>query len=460
MMENRSYDHFLGELSRVLPIAGDNYTGFPLGYTNPKAGNFAGPIPVVKASTLSFTDTLITPISPEHGYDGVLKQISDGATTDLLSPKMGAMQGFTINIIDRFNENEGNRFESPQLVMSYYERAQLPMYYFLAENYKVLDHWFAAHPGPTWPNRIATVTGSLIGLRNFDMFKDDRIGYLNETTIFDTLTQCGIDWKYVESNVGILRLFNNFRTDIRNVVPLRESDEYTLMENRLGDDPMSGLQLILNQNTLPRVLFIDPRFSDAPPIQKACDDLPPTNIKHGQQFIKDVYDRLSKSQHWKDMALVITYDEHGGFFDHVAPPGTPHSNLTGIEKIHPDGPSFLGVRVPTFLISPYVSDHSVSHTVFDHTSIFKTILVHNRHKIPSNIFAAASARVKKTEHFGVVFDLDSPKNAAASPDELYENDPLRPVPSDNETVYRTGQPVDVSDFHEVLRTLFVPEEMA
>jgi phospholipase C len=289
------------------------------------------------------------------------------------------------------------------------------------------------------------------------MVKDDRIGYFREPTVFDTLNRYGIDWKYMESNVSILRLFDNYRIDIKNVAPLRENDDFTLVENNLAhDDEFSGLELLLKQNTLPRVVFIDPRFSDAPPLKKANDDLPPANIKNGQQFIKNIYDRLFKSQHAKDISLLITYDEHGGFFDHVPPPGTKFSNISVIDKIHPDGPEFLGVRVPTILVSPFVAPHSVSHTVFDHTSILKTILVHNRSKIPRDAFGLFSERVKKAAHIGMALDMDVPREMPISP-ALFENEDLATEQSEKDSHYRPGKKVDVNDFHEVMRAVYLPE---
>lgn len=458
MMENRSFDHFLGFLSREgAPSHGDRYITFPDNFTNPGAGNFVGPLRPIKASQIGFTTLLETPISPEHEYDHVLKQISDGFGT---KEKIGAMQGFTLNILERFNETEIRRFESPQMAMTFYGKDELPMYFFLANNFKVLDQWFCAHPGPTWPNRIATVTGRLIALRNFEL-NDERIGYFREPTIFETLTRHGIDWRYLESNVSILRLFDLYRTDDKHVVPLRENDPFTLSENQMSDHDLSGLELLLRQNELPRVVFIDPRFSDAPPIRKANDDLAPANIGNGQRFIRDVCERLFKSQHWKDSALLITYDEHGGFFDHVPPPGTRFSDITGIEKIHsdPDSPDFLGVRVPTFLISPYVLGHSVSHTVFDHTSILKTILVHNRKKIPRDVFGLFGERVKKAAHFGMALDLDTPRAAPTIP-ALYGEDALRAVPSGISSFYAPGDPAENNEFHEALRTVFMPRNNA
>src|SRR5262249_31691656 len=155
------------------------------------------------------------------------------------------------------------------------------------------------------------------------------------------------------------------RADDMHVVPLKETDEYTLSENHISKNHQySGLQLLLARNTLPRVVFIDPRFSDLPPLRHACDDLAPTHVGHGQWFLYHPHSWIRNSPHWKDSAILITYDEHGGYFDHVPPPGTSFSSVGKFPKIYEDpnepGPEYLGVRVPAFLISPYVKERSVS----------------------------------------------------------------------------------------------------
>ena len=153
---------------------------------------------------------------------------------------------------------------------------------------------------------------------------------------------------------------------------------------------------------LPPVVFIEPRIPGIPPLEQASDDHPPANLLRGQEFLAGIYQALTNPNgtdppepcpQWGKCMLVITYDEHGGFYDHVPPPD-------GFEKIHPEGQTFLGVRVPTFVVSPLVSPGSVSHVVFDHTSIVKTILTRHRASFRTQDFARFGPRVLKISHLG------------------------------------------------------------
>ena len=96
------------------------------------------------------------------------------------------------------------------------------------------------------------------------------------------------------------------------------------------------------------------------------DDHPPADIKDGQDLVLAVYDALASSPHWERSLLIIVYDENGGFFDHVPPPQATDDD--------PDMFGHYGVRVPAIIVSPWVEPGAVSHTVFDHTTIIKTIL--------------------------------------------------------------------------------------
>jgi phospholipase C len=120
--------------------------------------------------------------------------------------------------------------------------------------------------------------------------------------------------------------------------------------------------------TLPPVSWIDPAFTNFNPLGfPVNDDHPPADIKDGQDLVLAAYDALAAGPLWDRSLLVVVYDENGGFFDHVPPPSAPDDDPGTFGR--------YGVRVPAIVVSPWTEPRTVSHTVFDHTSIIKTILL-------------------------------------------------------------------------------------
>jgi phospholipase C len=119
--------------------------------------------------------------------------------------------------------------------------------------------------------------------------------------------------------------------------------------------------------TLRQVSWIDPAFTNFNPLGLPVnDDHPPADIKDGQDLVLAIYDALASSPQWERSLLVIVYDENGGFYDHVPPPPAADDE--------PEVFGRYGVRVPAIIVSPWIEPRAASHTVFDHTSIIKTIL--------------------------------------------------------------------------------------
>ena len=171
-------------------------------------------------------------------------------------------------------------------------------------------------------------------------------------TIFDHLTEQGVSWTYFEHFYCFLRFFERHTFDSDNVVSF--------------DDPVIGFAALAKSGNLPSVSFIDPHFVDYPP-DSFCDE-PPSDIRNSQPFIRTLVETLVASPKWDKTLLIITYDEHGGFYDHVPP--------VPAVKVSPEMLPTTGVRVPCFVISPWVKGGAVfgSDTLhFDHTSILKTI---------------------------------------------------------------------------------------
>jgi phospholipase C len=234
--------------------------------------------------------------------------------------------------------------------MGYHNAVQVPVYDALAREFLICQRWFAAHPGPTFPNRFYTLTGRLNrdpnGRWEFDNPESGNFLPVTTKNIFDHLTAQGVTWRYYEHGYCTLRLYERYTYDTVNIIDAGMDAENFVAGARAG--------------TLPSVTFIDPDFINVPP---GNDDQPPADIAAGQRLIGRVVDALINSPRWNKTLLIITYDEHGGFFDHTPPPQA--APVSGIDR--------CGVRVPAFVVSPYVARGQVTDVVFDHTSIIKTI---------------------------------------------------------------------------------------
>jgi phospholipase C len=323
MMENRSFDHMLGYLSKDGGRA--DVDGLGNGQKNTFRGSDFKPFPL--------TDTVFEK-GPCHEHECVVNQVA------------GNMGGFVADYAHH-REDEGGK---PRDVMGHYTAKQVPVYDFLAKEFLICQRWFASHPGPTFPNRFYTLTGRLNrdgdGRFEFDNPHGADFRPVFTRTIFDHLTEHGVTWHYYEQGYCFLRLFDRYTVDDQLIVQFR--------------DPKKGFFAAAREGKLPSVSFIDPDFIDVPP---GNDDGPPADIAFGQHLVAEVVKAVMTGPSWNKTLLVITYDEHGGFFDHVPPPAA--IPVSAINE--------YGVRVPAFVISPWVDRGKVSNTLFDHTSIAKTI---------------------------------------------------------------------------------------
>jgi phospholipase C len=195
---------------------------------------------------------------------------------------------------------------------------------------------------------------------------------------------------------------------------------------------------------LPAVSWIDPNFIDVSFIgpDGSNDDHPPSDVKAGQELVLKTYTALVNSPNWQKTMLVVTYDEHGGFFDHVLPPAC-----------HDDKPAFrqYGVRVPALVVSPFTERTSVSNVVYDHTSIIKTILL--RFCAKNGQIPDMGARVNSANHLGATLSLDTPR--PPTPTEAFR-DAVDRITSWRAEVFRSRvlmepitEPTDPSDLNDL-----------
>jgi phospholipase C len=219
-------------------------------------------------------------------------------------------------------------------VMGYHVRGHLPVTYALADAYTVCDAWFCSLLGPTWPNR-------------FYLHAVDSNGVTSNvppvpgpTSIQDVCTNAGI------SNNNYYDGLAAWRWGAYPITGFSGTDSLDEFFNRL------------DSGSLEQVVIIDPDFL-------SNDDHPAHNIQLGQVLIGTIYQALAQSQYWNNSLLIITYDEHGGFYDHAPPPVTVDGN--GAEYAQ------MGFRVPSLVIGPHVRQGFVNHEVFEHAAFAKTV---------------------------------------------------------------------------------------
>ncbi len=309
MMENRSYDHALGGRALLEGKAGDGLTA---AMSNPDAnGNPVAPWP-------SGVNNMCVP-DPPHSWTAAHAQWNSGA-----------MNGFVTQYQDSHAGGIGT--------MQFQARADMPISWALADAYASCDRWFASVMGPTWPNRYYWLAGTSKGINNNTI----QTGGFGGPTIFGRMLDAGVPWGLYYSDVPFVQLFGGI--DV-NVAPYMASIDQFFTDAAAGK--------------LPSVVYLDPPFSNA-------DDHPPHHPILGQQFIASVYNALAQSPQWERCLLLVTYDEHGGFFDHVAPP-------TIADDYAAQGFGQLGIRVPAIAAGPYVKQGYVSSVVRNHASALREI---------------------------------------------------------------------------------------
>jgi phospholipase C len=301
MQENRSFDHYYG----FAPFVG-RY-GVPAGYSQPD-GN-GGSIAPYHFTSLSTPDI-------GHGW-GATHSEYDG----------GKMDGFYAT--DGIN------------CLGYYLQADLPFYYSLFKDFTLCTNYFCSLMGPTWPNRFYLAAGTSGGITTNGIWG---YGVFDYPIILDLLEAAGITWKVY--NIGW------------DSVPLGNTDNVFVFWKRWAHDQRTrgskGEYLNdLHLGRLPQVSFIIPSFA------RGWDEHPPADISVGMGIQEELITALMQSSAWESAAYIHTYDEAGGYFDHVAP-----------AQLDAFG---LGIRVPTWVISPWAKPSHLEPTLYEHTSVLKFI---------------------------------------------------------------------------------------
>jgi len=406
MMENHSYDNYLG----MLTGRGDGLPSVPgthhLTSTTGQAGN---PTQTWRASHLQYGD----------GFPASAKLTVPGGDP---APSMG-----------------------------YWTEEDLPFYYGLARTFPLADRWFCSCLGPTFPNRRFLLSGTAHGL--IDDLLWDVIDYPPGGTIFDALTSNGISWVNYH-NVNPVRVLLRRLLGGTGLIAARRLAQVgrwlppvlnTVRGNKSFTAdvyPLGLARAVLHLRTMRR-FFADadagtlPSFSIVDPDFGAFSEENPQDIRKGESFAAEVISRVMHGPAWADTLLIWTYDENGGYYDHVAPPpAVPPDKVRGrslvahqsllrsvLKVLFPGyvrhaeqlvaGPGAYdtyGFRVPAVIVSPFARPDCVLSDIFDHTSVLK--LVEEKWNLPALTLRDAAA----TSPLGAL-DLAAPP-AFLTPPEL------------------------------------------
>ncbi len=389
MLENRSFDNLLGWLyDAAPPPRGQHFEGLrgdmwcPLANVDPdgvaftekvyvhrngdpvKRGQHGRPQPAPADFRLPAPD-------PGEGFIDTNEQLFGHRQVADLYPPEPTCQGFVNNYAGAMLYGSyafGDEPADPRAIMTTYTPEQVPVLSTLARQFAVCDAWHCSVPSQTLPNRDFVHAATSAGQVNN---KPEAI--CDAETVFNRLQAAGIPWR-VYGNTQQGKLFSLTRTIMSSLHDPALAANFVAMD-RFAQDAAAG--------ELPAYSFLEPQFSG--PEQN--DQHPDADIRPGDKLIADVYSAMSSSPAWDKTLLVVTYDEHGGCYDHVAPPSGAQApdakpgTEGGMDAGAPGQCGFrfnrFGVRVPAVLVSPWIEAGTVArpagYTPFDHTSIIATL---------------------------------------------------------------------------------------
>ncbi|MGA2633713.1 MAG: alkaline phosphatase family protein [Terracidiphilus sp.] len=355
MLENRSFDHMLGflyEASKNISPTGQAFEGLTGTESNPGENGMA--VPVYKIQASNANSYFMPGADPGEGYTATNSQLfgSNTAPTPPVATNQGFVKDFSYTLVweaqEKWSILTGTTANS---IMGMFTPQMLPVLSALAQGFAVCDYWFGSAPTETLPNRAFVNAGTSQG------HMDDDTTTYTCPSIYSLLSAHNIGWTiYGYDDPPLTR--QDF-TDITNA----DESHFGLF---------TDFQSAAAAGTLASYVFLEPSWSATGNSQH-----PNYDVALGEQLIHDVYYALRNGPNWNHTLLIITYDEHGGCYDHVPPPqgAVPPDNSAG-----EDGFNFerFGPRVPTVLVSPLIAAGTVFRVPagsmpLDHTSILKTL---------------------------------------------------------------------------------------
>jgi phospholipase C len=394
MFENHSFDQMLGCFKSLYPELEGVDPAKP--FSNKDS---TGHVYFQRESN----DTVVSP-DPMHELGHILNSLKDG-------------NGGFVSEYQR--EYPKTTTEQRQRIMDYFGIGDLPALHQLASHFTICDHWYSSVPGPTWTNRFFVHSGTSVGRVKMPGGWDQNpllyAGY-DQDTIYDRFTDKDISWKIYHGDVPQSLVLSHQQT-IANSARYEWLDQF--FEDATGPE-----------NGFPAYSFIEPNYLHIPYEPPQNDDHPPHSTLPAQALLGRVYNALRKNVDlWNSTLLVVLYDENGGFYDHVSPPGAVPPDEEGRDDWTFDR---MGVRVPALLISPWVKPGVLS-TTFDHTSLLKyltdkwglgplTARVAQAQTFADAIRTSGQPRTDTPESVAApVMAMAGPPGAEEQPEEMNEN---------------------------------------
>ncbi len=316
LKENRSFDHYFGAMPGI--------EGHPMGASNP--------------------DAMGMPVTPYHETEYCVDDLAHSWNKSHREWNGGLNDGFVLA-----NDPGGER------ALGYFDDTDLPFYWDLSQTFAMSDHHHCSVLGPTWVNRFYYLSATSFGNISNDPIIEER--KTAPYVIFHLLDDAGVDWRVYNTDVPFV--FAGYPEIAGRSI------------NKIK--PIEAFFRDLESGWLPPVSYLDPSFSLG---VRQTDEHPPANPQAGQAHTREILEAVFASPLWERTAVIISYDEHGGFYDHVPPPEACHPGDFPPDLDAGDEPGDydrLGFRVPLIVVSPYARPGYVSDHVTDLTSLLRFV---------------------------------------------------------------------------------------
>jgi len=367
MLENRSFDHLFGFYPNVDGLKGNEYNLLnpwrPESAANPRV--FVGQNAVWN---------IVGNEGPNHSLKSVNKQLF--GVGEPAAGQVATNNGFILSYHDGLF---GSKIPSPTIdtlreAMQTFTPARLPALNGLAEQFVLCDRWFSDVPGPTQPNRLFTHLATSNGFA-YNVW--DRL--IDGDSIYNLVERAGNKWAVYYSDDNDAAKFVRLRAKAYTTAAEQAEWEQDQKNGALGGffDFQTFFSAHAADGTLAQYVFIEPAFGEDHQAESAINSMhAPHDVRPGDRLVADVYEALRQNEQlWAKTMFILTFDEHGGFYDHVIPPAVDNPDGVVGQKSS-RAPAFgfdrLGLRVPSIIASPWVAKGQIVHDEFRHTSIIAT----------------------------------------------------------------------------------------